>query len=330
MAASSPNKKKAPLLLPDDKIHSYVEELDSKGPEAVAKLISCGLPAVEPLRKFLLHGKPSVVYQPRQRAVEALASLGAKDVLLEYLNRPKEIHDPEVRMAEEAVESAAARELIRWPSEKVYQLLVEIAQEKCLPGALEALGEFQRPEAVPYLVKALEDDVCRRAAEDALRKIGPPSEPDLIRAAISPQPNRDAERPSSLLRRRSAVGLLAEIGISAYQWRLLRSLLKEADAEILVATFRIAATAAGAKDRTLAARRLIGAFQGADWYVKSQIENALVDLFDAIRPLVEEEIARRQQVADRNWIDDPVLKTLLRAKRRAERLIDARRSEVSD
>jgi HEAT repeat protein len=220
-------------------------------------------------------------------------------------------------MAEEAVESAAARELIRWPSEEVFQLLLSLATERCLPGVLEALGEFQRPEAVPCLVKALEDDVCRRAAEDALRKIGPPSEPDLIRAAISPRPSRDAERPSSLLRRRRAVRLLVEIGVSAYQWRLLRPLLKEADGEILVATFRIAASAAGTKDRALAGRRLMKVLENADWYIKGEIENALVDLFDAVKPLVEEEIARRHLMSKGKGIIDPFLATLLRAKRQA-------------
>jgi HEAT repeat protein len=318
MGASNADQDKAPRFLPDDRIRSYIEELNSKGPEAATKLISCGQRAVEPLRKFLLHGKPSVVYQPRQRAVEALASLGAKDVLVEYLNQPKEIADPAVRMAEEAVESTAARELIRWPSEEVFELLLGLAKEQCLPGVLEALGELKRLEAAPYLVKALEDDVCRRAAEDALRKIGPPSEPDLIRAAISPRPSRKAERPSSLLARRSAVRLLAEIGVSAYHWRLLGPLLKEADVEILVPTFRIAARAAGAKDRASAFLRLIRALQGADWFVKSQIENALVDLFDAIKPLVEEEIAKRGQLSDGRKLVDPVLAALFRVKRRAE------------
>ncbi len=303
----------------DPEIDRYVKELNSKAQEAVTKLISCGRPAIQPLRAFLLHGEPSVVYQPRQRAVEALAALGAKDVLLEYLRQKKDIADPAVRMGEEAVESSAARELIRWPGEEVYQVLLGIAQERCLPGALEALGQFKRPEAVPHLVKALEDDVCRRFAEDALREIGPPVHPDLIRAAVTASPSQPAEKPSSLIRRRSAVRLLAEIGVSAPQWRLLRRLLKENDPEILIGTFRIAASAAGAKDRASVSRRLIGALQGADWYMEAEIENALVDLFDAIKPLVEEEIGRRQQVAGRNWIGDPVLKTLLRAKRRAER-----------
>ena len=94
--------------------------------------------------------------------------------------------------------------------------------------------------------------------------------------------------------------------------------MKEADAEILVATFRIAARAAGAKERALAGRRLIGALQGAEWYVKSEIENALVDLFEAVKPLVEEEIARRHLMSRGKGIIDPVLATLLRVKSRAE------------
>jgi HEAT repeat protein len=301
----------------DAEISRYLEELNSlkEGTGAITKLIVCGRPAIEPLRQFLLGGKPSVVYHSRRWAVEALAGLGAKDVLLEYLKQKKDNADPAVRLAEEAVQSAAARELIRWLSEEVSQVLLEIAQKRCLPGALEALGEFKRPEAVPYLVKALEDDVCRRTAEDALRKIGLPAEPELIQAAITPLPSREAEKPSSLLRRRSAVRLLAEIGISEDQWGLLRPLLNEVDAGILVATFRIAAGVAGAKDRAFAGRRVIEVLQNADWYVESEIENALVDLFDAIKPVVEEEISRRHQMSEGKWIVDPVLATLLRVKR---------------
>ena len=320
MGAAYADQERSPHPRSEAEISRYLEELNSlkEGVGAVMKLIACGRSAIEPLRQFLLAGKPSVVYHSRRWAVEALAGLGAKDVLLEYLGQKKDIVDPALQLGEEAVESAAARELIRWPSEEVFQLLLGLARERCLPGALEALGEFQRPEAVPCLVEALEDDVCRRTAEEALLKIGRPAEPDLIRAAITPRPSRRVEELSILLRRRSAVRLLAEIGVSAYQWRLLRSLLKEGDAEILVATFRIAARAAGAKDRALAGRRLIGALQGADWYFKSEIENALVDLFDAVKPLVEEEIAQRQLMSKGQWIVDSVRKTLLRVKSRAE------------
>ena len=321
MGTNCADQEKLPRPPSDAEIRRYIEKLNSlkEGEGAVMKLIACGQPAIEPLRQFLLAGKPSVVYHTRRWAVEALAGLEAKDVLLEYLKQKKDIPDPAVRLGEEAVESAGARELIRWPSEEVFQLLLGLAQERCLPGALEALGEFKRPAAVPYLVKALEDDVCRRAAEDALRKIGPPAEPDLIHAAVSPRPSRDAEKPSILLKRRSAVRLLAEIGVSDYQWRLLRPLLKEADAEILVGAFKIATAVGGAKDRTSAFRRLMKVLENADWYIKGEIENALVDLFEAIKSLVEEEISLRHQRSEGKGIIDPFLTTLLRVKRQAQR-----------
>ena len=214
MGAACAGQERSPHSGSEAEIRRYVEELNSlkEGSAAVTKLIACGRSAIEPLRRYLLEGKPSVVYDSRRWAVETLAALGAKDVLLEYLQREKDIADPAVRMGEEAVESAAARELKRWPSEEVFQVLLGISRERCLPGVLEALGEFQRPEAVPCLVKALEDDVCRRTAEDALRKIGPAAEPDLIRPAITPRPDRRAEKPSSLMRRRSAVDCLRKSG----------------------------------------------------------------------------------------------------------------------
>ncbi len=302
-------------------ITQYVERLKSlkQGLEAMTKLIACGRSAIEPLRQFLLEGKPSAIYQPRQLAAEALSSLGARDVLIAYLKQKKEITDPEIRMGEEAVESTAARELARWPSEEVFVLLLGLVKERCLIGAMEALGEFQRLEAVPWLIKALEDDVCRRAAEDALRKIGPSAEPDLIRAAVTPRLSGDGETPSSLLRRRSAVRLLAEFGIAPDRWGLLRQLLEEADGGILTAMFRIAARAAGAKDKELLGRHIIKAIESTDWYSRTEMENALIEFFDVIKPIVEEEIALRHRKTDKDeTIVDPLLTTLLRVKHRAE------------
>jgi len=154
MNGSRPDQEKFPHPPPDDKIRFYIEELNSlkEGAAAATRLIACGRSAIEPLRQSLLEGKPSVVYHSRRWAVEALAALGARDVLLEYLTQKKDIADPAIRLGEEAVKSAAARELMRWRSEEVFRLLLGLAQERCLPGVLGALGEFKRPEAVPCLV----------------------------------------------------------------------------------------------------------------------------------------------------------------------------------
>ena len=301
----------------DAEISHYIEQLSSlkEGVQAVWKLITCGHPAIEPLRQFLLEGKPSAIFQPRHWAVEALAGLQAKDVLLVYLKQKKDISDPDVRLGEEAVESAAARKLIKWQSEEVYQTLLDIAQERCLPGALEALGEFRRVEGIPFLVKALEDDFCRPAAEDALSKIGVPAGSELIRAVITPWPSKGEESPSSLRRRRSAVGLLAEIGVTADQWQVLRPLLNEDDPEILVGISRVAAQVGETKNKTLAGRRLIETFERADWYLKDEIESVLIDLFDEVRTVIEEEIVRRSRLTEDKTEVDPVLSALLRVKR---------------
>jgi HEAT repeat protein len=303
--------------LSDAEISHYIEQLSSlkEGVQAVWKLITCGHPAIEPLRQFLLEGKPSAIFQPRQWAVEALAGLQAKDVLLVYLKQKKDISDPDVQLGEEAVESAAARKLIKWQSEEVYRTLLDIAQERCLPGALEALGEFRRVEGIPFLVKALEDDFCRPAAEDALSKIGVPAGSELIRAVITPWPSKGEESPSSLRRRRSAVGLLAEIGVTADHWQVLRPLLNEDDPEILVGISRVAAQVGETKNKTLAGRRLIETFERADWYFKGEIESVLIDLFGEVKTVIEEEIVRRSRLTEEKPEVDPVLSALLRVKR---------------
>lgn len=111
---------------------------------AAAALIGCGARAISPLRSFLLGGTPRSIYQPRQLAVETLAELGAKDVLIEYLSAPAIIDDAVVRHGEDAVRSTAARELARWQTEDVFQVLRQISLNQLLPGIVEALGGFER------------------------------------------------------------------------------------------------------------------------------------------------------------------------------------------
>jgi HEAT repeat protein len=126
----------------DDEIRRAIEELNSllDGERAVSKLIALGEAAKPALREFLLKGKPRGIYQPRRWAVEALAGLGAKDALLEYLRMSKRIADPVVRMGEEAVENEAARQLGAWRTGEVFEALLDVARERRRAGVLEALG----------------------------------------------------------------------------------------------------------------------------------------------------------------------------------------------
>jgi len=256
------------------------------------KLIACGQGAVVPLRKFLLEGRPSGIYQPRQHAVKVLARLGAKTELMEYLRLPKDISDPVVRFGEDAIESTAARELAAWQTEEVFQLLLSVARDRLRSGVVEALGEFRRTEALPLLVKALEDDVCRPGAEEALRKLGPAARAVLVRSCLSPSPSPDQETPSSLDRRRSALRLLAEVGVAEEDWRTLRSLLDQQDPKLAIPAVKLACIAGNPEDRIKAARVLFQASSVADCSLLLDVEECLLVLLRSSDAPVREEVSR--------------------------------------
>ncbi|MHB1769505.1 MAG: hypothetical protein ACYCPH_00235 [Minisyncoccota bacterium] len=98
------------------RVQRLIAEMTSlRAPEtAILRLLPYGTTAVRALRDYLINGGPNGVYQPRQQAVFALAELGARSVLLEYLQKPQHIEDPIARFGEDAVQSSAARELSRW------------------------------------------------------------------------------------------------------------------------------------------------------------------------------------------------------------------------
>jgi hypothetical protein len=310
----------APRGTDERAISRLIEKLNSllEGEEAAAALVVCGQRAVEPLRRFLIEGRPSVIYQPRRWAVQALAGLDAKDVLLEYLRCDKPIPDAVARMGEEAVQNAAATALKQWPSEEVYEVLTGILQHRHLPGAVGTLGELGRSEAIPFIIAALEDDVCRAMAEDALGKMGESAVPELILAALNPWPNRDEETPASLLRRSSAAKVLVAIGVSEERWARLRPLINETAPAILVATARMAWHLGDKADTEAIAERLVSAISDADWYFRNEIGDVLAEIYDAARPIVEREIALRSHLPLEKRVFDAVLRTLLRVKRRAE------------
>jgi len=292
-----------------------VERLNSllDGEGVVSALVACGTPAIEPLRAFLLKGTPNVVYQPRRWAVDALAGLAAKDVLIEYLQQSREIPDPAIRLAEEAVENAAARHLAAWKSEDVFRALLKAAARRSRAGVIEGLGKFQRAEALPCFIKALEDDCCRAPAEEALRQLGSEALPVLIETCRTQEPS---ELPSSLRRRASAAEILSESNLPTGAWPLLRSLLDERDPSILVPVSRLAVRYGTHEDQACALRRLIEALPASDGFLCLRIEDILADLYPAHQRTLDAEFARRSALPDGRRVSDQVLRTLMRVRRR--------------
>ena len=303
----------------DDEIRSFVGDLESlrSGDLTVALLVGCGERAVAPLRDFLLNGKPRGVFQPRQRAVEALGQLGAKDVLLEYLLQKREIADAVVRFGEEAVASSAARELARWRTEEIFQFLMKLGQQRMLAGVVDALREFDRPEAAPLFLRALEDDVCRPIGEEALRRIAAMCRPELFQAARTVPSNRD-EKPSERQMRRRVVRILCDLDLSDNEWMELRPLMEDRDKEIAIMAAEMAVDWGPVKEKQEAAQFLIGCLDWAHWFLQIRIQDCLCRNYVRVRELLQKESALRRKEAKGEPLADPVLRILERIQSTAE------------
>lgn len=306
--------------LPDEQIEALVQSLNSlhEGELGVDMLVACGERAIEPLRRFLFRGKPSGIFVARQRAVRALAELGAKDVLIEYLDLNLEISDPVAAYGEEAVQNSAVRALGAWRTGDVYEALQRILQRKHLVGAVEILGEFRRPEAAPQLIAALEDDFCRSAAEDALRKLGEVPHSALIEAARTPEPSGAHEAFSSLYRRRSALRLLESLRLLVEDWRRIAALLYDKDPEIAARACAIALAVADDRSKKLAVKRLLEVLPSSGWLLQGEVQGWLQSNIDVTLPAIEEEIKKRQQADPAQQATDNVLRVLLVLRRKAE------------
>ena len=304
-------------------IRLRIERLNSlvDGEQARMELVGFGAAAIEPLKHFLFSGRPSGIFQPRQWAVEALGALGAKVVLLEYLGRDEHIPDPVVRHGEDAVRNTAARLIGRWKTDDVFELLEGLARKRVLPGVITALGSFRRKEALPILERALEDDVARPAAEEALTGFGGDEIETLVSTLHRKRMNEDEEVPSSLRRRRSAAELLSTsrleeaFCVGPALWPQLRFLLEEKDPELVVHGARMATLLAPDNEKPDVVASVLRVLPQAPWYLKEEATECLKALYGWGEPLIENEIARRNQEPPfKRAVDDSLL-TLLRLRR---------------
>ena len=290
----------------------------------VDEVAACGSRAIPALRGVLFEREPSGLYQVRRRAVEALAALGAYDVLMDFLRLPREADDPVERLGDEAVTNAAALALTKVREEHVFQLLLSLAKRQHLAGVIAALGSYQRPEAIPDLIGALEADDCRLVAEAALRKIGCLAQPDLWEAAILQSPSAERESVSSIRRRRSALGLLNEKAIPPDRWPALRQLMADEDGKIALLVCKLCLTSAPMQDRKNAVRRLIELLSDADWMLAQDIEDCLVTHFNQANDIIAAAIPAKDALPEADAARSRATRSLLRIKARAEAAWKAR------
>jgi HEAT repeat protein len=302
-----------------EKIGELINSLNSLHEmDRIADLIVAnGRKAIPYLRNFLLEGKPSHIYQPRQRAVYALADLGAKEVLIEYLCAPKYIEDPATRFGEEAVENTAARLLAVWQTDDVFEVLLRIAQTRALPGVIEALTSFRRSECISLFIAALMDDFTRNAAENALKAMGKQAKPALMKILKTHDPSAKTETPSNQLRRRSIMRILVNLPATGKDWPTIKKMFDDNDPEISTLAARIALRIVGFEQKKTIVKRLIEKIPWVNWRIEEEIEDCLVEYYDASKKEIEEQISERKTLPPKEQAADRVLQLLLHVQRRA-------------
>lgn len=304
---------------PENDIELLIDGLNNlhDGERFVGRIVAIGEKAVPHLRKYLLEGNPSHIYQPRQRAIMALADLGAREVLIEYLSTPKCINDPDTRLGEEAVESTAARMLARWRTDEVFDFLLHIAHTRRLPGVIETLSLFQRPEPVPLYIKALMDDFSRSAAEEALKRTGIPAKPALMKALDEQYYSNDTASPSRILQRRSILRVMENLPIKVEDWPVLKKMLDDDDAEISTLAGCIAMKIPNLPQKKSIVKRLIRNIPRSNWSIEITIEDCLVRFYDIAKEEIQEQISKREKAAKNKPAYDRVLQVLCNVRKRA-------------
>lgn len=267
----SPADKKAAIERAIEKLKSFPD-----GDIAVIDVIACGRDAIPALRALLLKRERSGLHQVRARVVDVLAKLGASDELIEYLERQDNVADPVERLGEDVVISAAARALAFRTDQRVFNVLMHLAERPCLAGVIYALGASRREEAVPFLINALSEDASRLTAEAALKKFGSKARNALMKVAAAGANAGERPSESQLRQRRSAIKLLAEMGISRSTWQNLRPLIDDGDTRIAVLACEICFVAGSASDKRDAVFRLIDLYPDADLPLRDEIERYLL------------------------------------------------------
>jgi HEAT repeat protein len=259
------------------------------GDGAVIEAIGIGAPAIPILRALLYERDFTGIFEPRMRAVQALAALRATNELKEYVKGWQSASDQVERFGDEAVLGTAARFLGATKDEDAYQILTAVGRKHPVPGVIEALGGYGRKESISIIIRALADDVSRSAAEQALRILGEVSAPALIEAALRPVANFwGSEIPSSVRRRRSALMLLFEFGVTCEIWDRVRGLAEDSDDEIAVRACAIGLTAGTDPDQRDCARRMVALLRRVAWPLHREVEDCLIVHFAIAREFVEQ------------------------------------------
>lgn len=202
----------------DAEIVDLVEGLDNLhgNLNVQARLIGLGQLAVPALVAFL-NGPPSRFPDGRVLAAEALGALRGEEALngllavlsANLLSRLSAV----LRLSEETVRNAAARELSRIGDRRAIEPLLRALQENHLVGAAEALAAFGEERAIPFLIEGLEDAFKRERLAEVILSFGQAAVPSLIESLQVRHTHAGAELRPSIERRATILRWLGKLEV---------------------------------------------------------------------------------------------------------------------
>lgn len=174
-------------------------------------ILRLGQRTVPALVRFLL-GPPNQFPEGRVFAAEALGRFkgeAAFQGLLKAINSQRfDGLSPILRLPEEDVQNAVARQLVRIGDRRAIPVLLDALRTHHLVGAAEALVEFQETAALPWLVEGLEDAFNRDRFSQAILDMGKTAIPSLIITLGQRRMHDDQELLPSIERRAEVLRLL--------------------------------------------------------------------------------------------------------------------------
>lgn len=212
MSTKPSSQNRSPLG--EQAIDDLVRSLDNLrwNLEAQIQIFALGARAVPALACFLQQ-PPSQFPDGRVLAAEALGRVGGEAAfqgLLDVLS-PARLRglDPVVRLSEETVQDAVARQLGRMGNRRAVPFLIESLRTNRLIGAAEALVQFHETTAIPWLIEGLDDAFKRDRFALAIQEMGKAAVPFLVETLARRCLRDGQELLPSLERRAKALELLA-------------------------------------------------------------------------------------------------------------------------
>ncbi len=293
-----------PHEVSDEAIERLVVALDSliDGDRAAEQLISLGQSVVPYVERFLVASRPRSISISRCRAVRILGALGAYSSLIRYFREFVRPSDAAVLFAEDAVRSAAARELMHHESPSTFRVLLDAAKHRPTSGIIQALSQYRWPEIVPLLFELLEDDLCREDAKQGLRTV-PEAAKAFAILLLRGLTNLPIHGANASRRKRATLQLLVEFGINMNEWPDLRQFLSDEDRDCVIAAATLGLQCAPAAERPSIITALIEASPGMNWAQETEAVE-LLDKWPALarQAMREMQVQREMRGETPNWL----------------------------